>query len=1269
MKEDLRKWFGKGKKGDWVRVGTDGEIKGDCARDQGEGKPKCMPRSKAHSMSKKDRASAARRKRYADPNSDRPGTGNKPIMVKTDKKEMNEKNVPTNPKLWAKFKAQAKAKFDVYPSAYANGWAAKQYKAAGGGWKTESVNEMKSFKYLREKSVSQSQQKMMGMALAYKRGEMPDASPEVKKMANSMSMKDLEDFAKTKHKGLPVKKESVDLDEIGMGMIGALRKKNRKKAIKGITPKRKKNDGDKPYENQIGMGDSRSEKELGEGDALTNKWNKSVKNRIMGSKLSDGKKKDLMAKLKSSRTAADAEMIHQQLDKLGVKESVELDEAFTPKEIKMAIGVASDKRYAKGNMTGAVNAIEKIKKGLSDHPQVKAVLRRQNESLDEAGSPERLAIIKRAAQRVKDKKDAADKKAFSAAKRDMRSKGAQRGMAPLKRDLDEGRNDARKALMGLAKQGGIDKATFQKAYDLYSDTKFVELKKLIAGADTDPREAILDVINRHDSRAFNSMYPRGLSKGGLTKESTDLGEKSRSFPFQGSNDHAPKNIFQPPFGSRKNMGQITFLDKSGKEYSPTSSKNKKKVKENEELGEATDFRKGDTVHQVGSKLKGTVMHKGNRDEIVVKFGTVTKSIPASKLRLSESVELDEMNLSKQTSKQLLQFYRKYADKKMGPSDANMVKAVRRELMKRGVSIKEEVELDEASYKVPSNYAAMMAKKRKKAGTSEFGKHPDKKWTKKDHDYLKKNTSKQEPEWDGNWKEEVDLDEAKINQLTRVGWMDGDVLNIEDDDISTLQRDLKSKGYTKSSSVKKGLETHMVYTSKGKPDIFLSYDGQNDAAYVSYNKRSVFESVELDETKGSGVKKFVRGMRVQNLNGSKGTVIKGGDNMKKAVEVEWDSGQTTLASAKYLKSINKNESVELGEANKRVTLGGTSKQGNEFFMGEKGIDKMIALSKQNPKTEYTVKSDNYGNFKPHWLRNGKFAKQTVANIEFDMDRNAVRGKPKGKDVKDTIFSLTHVVKESVELGEAKISVGDRVTLQPNKNTLDRSLIGKAGVVTGMVGSKPTVKFANGKTIVVSPNDLKINESVDLDEATYMVTIDKGTFGGVKSDGRPILVKAKSVRDATTKAAKKVKIDPRLVPTGGFDVKVNNKESVEHENCGTPDCCGTCDTDIKEMNFFQFRNRINEARRDAAKDLYFDTYSAAIQKAINTTFDKNKLEVDAEDYYQKVNMGPGKPGRGKTTRHTIDLVDVKTGKPSRKKLHIQIYNRETAKNPYELNYYVS
>jgi len=71
----------------------------------------------------------------------------------------------------------------------------------------------------------------------------------------------------------------------------------------------------------------------------------------------------------------------------------ELDEGFSPKEIKMAIGIASDPRYKGGNMTGATNAIDKIKKGLSDHPKVAAVLRRQNEDTNEAVSPAQQAAI------------------------------------------------------------------------------------------------------------------------------------------------------------------------------------------------------------------------------------------------------------------------------------------------------------------------------------------------------------------------------------------------------------------------------------------------------------------------------------------------------------------------------------------------------------------------------------------------------------------------------------------------------------------------------------------------------------------------------------------------------------------------------------------------------------------------------------------------------------------------------------------------------------
>jgi len=64
---------------------------------------------------------------------------------------------------------------------------------------------------------------------------------------------------------------------------------------------------------------------------------------------------------------------------------VSMSEGFSKKEIKMAIGIASDPRYKGGNYTGAFKAIEKIKKGLASHPQVAAVLKRQNEDIQESG--------------------------------------------------------------------------------------------------------------------------------------------------------------------------------------------------------------------------------------------------------------------------------------------------------------------------------------------------------------------------------------------------------------------------------------------------------------------------------------------------------------------------------------------------------------------------------------------------------------------------------------------------------------------------------------------------------------------------------------------------------------------------------------------------------------------------------------------------------------------------------------------------------------------
>ena len=185
MNEDLNKWF----KEKWVNIGKKVDGKHPPCGTSGEkkGYAKCVPAAKAAGMSKKEKESATQRKRAAQHDAGRggkssSGQGKTPIYVSTKPKNeewsdkykssidcnnpkgfsqkahcqgkkknenMNieerlnlflEKNCPTDPGKWSASKAAAKSKFDVYPSAYANGWAAKNYKGKGGGWKTCSEN-------------------------------------------------------------------------------------------------------------------------------------------------------------------------------------------------------------------------------------------------------------------------------------------------------------------------------------------------------------------------------------------------------------------------------------------------------------------------------------------------------------------------------------------------------------------------------------------------------------------------------------------------------------------------------------------------------------------------------------------------------------------------------------------------------------------------------------------------------------------------------------------------------------------------------------------------------------------------------------------------------------------------------------------------------------------------------------------------------------------------------------------------------------------------
>ena len=149
--EGLRDWFGKSKSKDgksgWVNVVTGGT----CASDKpGEGTPKCVSSAKRASMSKKERLSAQRRKKAADPGQQQKSGAAKPTYVPTDKpkKKMKEETV-----IEAKDKPgkgsgskdacyhKVKSRYSVWPSAYASGALVKCRKVGAANWGNSTKKE------------------------------------------------------------------------------------------------------------------------------------------------------------------------------------------------------------------------------------------------------------------------------------------------------------------------------------------------------------------------------------------------------------------------------------------------------------------------------------------------------------------------------------------------------------------------------------------------------------------------------------------------------------------------------------------------------------------------------------------------------------------------------------------------------------------------------------------------------------------------------------------------------------------------------------------------------------------------------------------------------------------------------------------------------------------------------------------------------------------------------------------------------------------------
>ena len=329
-----------------------------------------------------------------------------------DIQTLEEKNVPTNPKLWSKYKSQAKAKFDVYPSAYANGWAAKMYKKAGGSWK--SVSE----------DVEQVDEVSSKMLASYQQKNETDREKavgtqdvdKIKKRVKGDRLASKKRYSSVYKKyGLstakvPATNEEVELEEkiedMEMGEVI-------KDFQKSDAPQFKGKSKEKRREMAIAAKLSKEETEEETTVDMNNPFAAAKKARIdeyrVKNPAADAEDSRQRAKKAAERLSRKVAKTEKETDP-GLEEGKKVDcpkcdakgcsdcddkgyqlkEYITGKQVKMAKGIANDPRHKGGDMTGAAKKMEKIKKGLSNHPGAKKALRTANEGVFDDYSDEEL---------------------------------------------------------------------------------------------------------------------------------------------------------------------------------------------------------------------------------------------------------------------------------------------------------------------------------------------------------------------------------------------------------------------------------------------------------------------------------------------------------------------------------------------------------------------------------------------------------------------------------------------------------------------------------------------------------------------------------------------------------------------------------------------------------------------------------------------------------------------------------------------------------------
>ena len=213
--------------------------------------------------------------------------------------------------------------------------------------------------------------------------------------------------------------------------------------------------------------------------------------------------------------------------------------------LQMAIAIALDMG---GNYTGAYNKIEKIDKGLGDHPAVKAALKYANESVNEklsaADKKKRLILIRKAVEKMKDRELKMAKKDAMAAIKALESvnerfEGTQKNI----RELNGQTGPVLRISYKPQRVGGklTSYSTITKS-DLYNDviynkknwqitanTNSIEIRLPNANGDERDRKHFMDLLSTATGNVSNLIRGGGFTKSEVMELKKDYEKAAKAF--------------------------------------------------------------------------------------------------------------------------------------------------------------------------------------------------------------------------------------------------------------------------------------------------------------------------------------------------------------------------------------------------------------------------------------------------------------------------------------------------------------------------------------------------------------------------------------------------------------------------------------------------------------------------------------------------------------------------------------------------------------------